>query len=83
VKNFNFPKTIKRKLFNVIFGGVGRRRFIQDYFNTPKPVKARFKMQKTRRAHQGWRNRVYGSITMRKIRRVFGQLRKPLPPFRR
>jgi hypothetical protein len=82
MKKFNFPRIIKRKLFNTLFGGVGKRRFIQDYFNKPKRIKLRFNMQKIRRAHQGWRNRVYGTMTARKIRRVFG-IRKPISPFRR
>lgn len=82
MKKFRFSRTIKRKLFNIIFGGVGRRRLIQDFFNKPKHIKERFNMQKIRRAHQGWRNRVYGSITALKIRKVFGR-RKPVPQFRR
>jgi hypothetical protein len=82
MKQFRFPRIIKRKLFNIIFGGVGKRRLIQDYINKPKHIKARFKMQKIRRAHQGWRNRVYGSITARKIQKVFGR-RKPIAQFRR
>lgn len=82
MKRFNFPRIIKRKLFTVIFGHVGKRRFIQDYFNKPKRVKARFNMQKLRRAHQGWRNRVHGSITALKIRKVFGRL-KPTIKLRR
>jgi hypothetical protein len=82
MKRFNFPRTIKRKLFNTIFGGVGGRRYIQDYFNKPKRIKARFKMQKIRRAHQGWKNKVHGSIWALKIRKTFGR-RKPTPQFRR
>ena len=82
MKRFNFPRIVKRKLFNIIFGGVGKRRFIQDYFNKPKRTKLRFNIQKIRRAHQGWRNRVYGSITAQKIRKAFGR-HKPTSPFRR
>jgi hypothetical protein len=82
MKRFNFPRIIKRKLFNIVFGGIGKRRFIQDYFNKPKRIKLRFNMQKIRRAHQGWRNRVHGSITALKIRKVFGRLR-PTVQFRR
>ena len=82
MKKFRFPRIIKRKLFTIIFGDVGKRRLIQDYYNKPKRIKARFKMQKIRRAHQGWRNRVHGSITALKIRKVFGR-RKPLAQFRR
>jgi hypothetical protein len=77
MKRFNFRKRIKRKLFTVIFGDVGKRRLITDYRPSAvrKPRKHRTKMQKMRRAHQGWRNRVHGSITALKIRRVFGRLR--------
>jgi hypothetical protein len=82
MKKFNFPRIIKRKLFNIIFGGVGKRRLITDY--TPKlyPTILNFKIQKIRRAHQGWRNRVYGTITAQKIRKAFGR-RKSVPQFRR
>ena len=82
MKKFNFPRIIKRKLFTIIFGDVGKRRLIQDYYNEPKRIKARFKMQKIRRAHQGWRNRVHGTITALKIRRAYGR-RKPTIQFRR
>ena len=82
MRQFNFPRTIKRKLFNIVFGGVGQRRLVTDYTPKHKPTPKRTKMQKVRRAHQGWRNKVYGSMTMRKIRRVFG-IRKPVPQFRR
>ena len=82
MKKFRFPRTIKRKLFNIVFGRVGKRRLIQEYVNKALVIKARFKMQMTRRSHQGWRNRVYGSITALKIRKAFGR-RKPTSPFRR
>jgi hypothetical protein len=75
MKKFRFPRIIKRKIFTVIFGDAGKRRLIQDYYNKPKRIKARFKMQRIRRAHQGWRNRVHGSITAIKMRKVFGRLR--------
>lgn len=84
MKKFRFPRIIKRKLFAIVFGGVGKRRLITDYHpsHVAKPRKHRFKMQKVRRAHQGWRNRVYGTMTMQKIRKVFGR-RKPISYFRR
>jgi hypothetical protein len=82
MKNFRFPRTIKRKLFNIIFGSVGKRRLIQDYFNKPKRIKACFKIQKIRRSHQGGRNKVYGTITALKMRKVFGR-HKSVPQFRR
>jgi hypothetical protein len=84
LKKFRFPRIIKRKLFNIIFGVVGKRRLITDYHPSPvrKPRKHRTKMQKIRRAHQGWRNRVHGTISALKIRKVFGR-RKPIAQFRR
>ena len=82
MKKFNFPRIIKRKLFTIIFGDVGKRRLIQDYFNKPKRIKERFKMQKIRRSHQGWRNKVHGSITALKIRKAFGR-RPTVSQFRR
>ena len=82
MKKFKFPRIIKRKLFTVIFGDVGKRRLIQDYYSKPKRIKSRFNIQKIRRAHQGWRNRVHGSITALKIRKVFGRL-KPTVKLRR
>jgi len=82
VKKFNFPRIIKRKLFTIIFGDVGKRRFIQDYYNKSKRSKARFNMQKIRRSRQGWRNKVHGSIWALKVRRTFGR-RPVVPQFRR
>jgi len=82
MKQFNFPRTIKRKLFTIVFGYVGKRRLITHYNPKHKPQIKRSKMQKIRRAHQGWRNRVYGTMTAQKIRKVFGR-RKPTSYFRR
>jgi len=82
MKKFRFPRIIKRKLFTIIFGDAGKRRFIQDYFNKPKRIKERFKMQKIRRAHQGWRNKVHGTVSALKIRLQYGR-RKPTSQFRR
>ena len=84
MKKFRFPRIIKRKLFTIIFGDVGKRRLITDYHpsSVRKPRKHRTKMQKIRRAHQGWRNRVHGSITALKMRKVFGR-RKSVAQFRR
>jgi len=55
---------------------------ITEYYAKPKQQFKRTKMQKARRAHQGWRNRVFGTISMRKIRRVYG-IKKPISYFRR
>ena len=82
MKKFRFPRIIKRKLFTVIFGDVGKRRFIQDYYNKPKRIKARFNIQKIRRSHQGWRNKIHGSIWALKVRKTFGR-RKTIPQLRR
>ena len=94
MKPFNFPRTIKRKAFTTIFGGIGKRRYVQDFMSyipspltrvfhvAPKQNIKRFKMQWTRRSHQRWRNRVYGSIIGLKLRLEFGR-RRPAPQFRR
>lgn len=82
MKNFRFPRIIERKMFSVIFGGVGKRRLITDYHPKFKKGKRKFKMQWVRRSNQGWRNRVYGSMTAIKMRKVFGMLRR-VPTFRR
>jgi|GEM_PF-2207385 len=91
MKSFQFPRIVKRKLFTIIFGGVGKRRYVQDFMSyTPSPLTRvvaplsvkRFKMQKIRRAHQGWRNRTFGTIQAIKIRLQFGR-RPVVPQFRR
>jgi hypothetical protein len=94
MKSFRFPRTIKRKPFTTIFGGVGKRRYVQDFMSyIPSPLTRvfhifprqnhkRFKMQWTRRSHQGWRNRVYGGIMGLKLRLQFGR-RRPTTTFRR
>ena len=94
MKPFNFPRIIKRKAFTTIFGGIGKRRYVQDFKSyIPNPVNRifhmypktnpkRFKMGWTRRSHQGWRNRVYGSIIGLKLRLQFGR-RRSVPQFRR
>ena len=94
MKPFNFPRIKKRKLFTVVFGSVGERRYAQDFASRiPNPitrivvapatrVAKRFKMQWVRRSHQGWRNRVFGSATAIKIRLQFGR-RRSEPTFRR
>jgi len=69
-----------RNDFTTIFGGVGRRRGVRSYI--PKFKKKRFKLQRTRRAHQGWRNITFGRITAIKVRRLYGR-RAPATPFRR
>jgi len=80
LKKFNFRKTVIRNDFTNIFGGVGRRRLV--FIRKWNLVTRRFKMQKIRRAHQGWRNKTFGSIQALKIRLMYGR-RKPTPQFRR
>jgi len=82
VRALNFRKTTPRTLFTITFGSVGRRRLIQDFFNRSKSIKERFNMQMIRRAHQGWRNKRFGSIQALKIRLKYGR-RPPTPKFRR
>jgi hypothetical protein len=82
MKNLRFNKTIKRNDFTIVFGTVGKRRFIKDFVNKVKRVKVRFKMQQIRRAHQGWRNKVIGSLQALRVRLKYGR-RKPVPQFRR
>ena len=73
-----------RNDFTVIFGGVGRRRGVRSYMPKfkNKPVAKKTKLQRTRRAHQGWMNLTFGRITALRIRRMYGR-RKPTPQFRR
>ena len=80
MRQFNFRKTTRRNHFTKIFGGAGRRRSCGKTIIVV-PCK-RFKMQKIRRAHQGWRNRVFGTIEALNIRIAFGR-RKPAKQFRR
>jgi hypothetical protein len=80
VKRFNFRKRIKRNDFTSVFGNVGARRTITR--RKPQSLVLRFKMQQVRRAHQGWQNKVFGSITALRIRRTYGR-RKPIGSFRR
>jgi len=81
VKHFNFRRTVMRNDFTTVFGGIGRRRTVFTRKTKHRPV-TRTKMQMTRRAHQGWRNKVFGSIQALKIRLQYGR-RKPTPQFRR
>ena len=82
MKDFTFRKTIKRSAFTVVFGGVGKRRRMLFNFRRKTLAPLRFKMQKIRRAHQGWRNEIYGSISALLFRKEYGR-RKVVPQFRR
>ena len=77
----NFRKTVHRNQFTTIFGGIGRRKKV--IIHSPKCIiPKRSKMQITRRAHQGWRNRIYGTINALRLRLLFGRM-KSTPQFRR
>jgi hypothetical protein len=92
LKNFRFRKTIKRNNFTKIFGGIGCKRFVSTYVKRGRIERIverlcwnkmpRFKIQKMRRAHQGWRNRVFGMITALNIRKKYGR-RRPAAQLRR
>ena len=71
MKRFNFRKRIKRNDFTSVFGNVGARRTITR--QKPKGLVLRFKLQQIRRAHQGWCNKVFGSISALKIRKTYGR----------
>ena len=81
MKQFNFRKRTMRNDFTTIFGGIGRRRLVYNPLRK-KQLPLRFKLQKIRRAHQGWRNRIFGSIHALKIRRMYGR-RPVIAQFRR
>ena len=84
MKRFNFRKRIKRNDFTIVFGGFGKRRTLL-HFAGKKRFRMRwlrFKIQQIRRAHQGWCNKVFGSINALRIRKVYGR-RKPIGSFRR
>jgi len=92
VKNFRFRKIIKRNTFTTIFGGIGQRRFVSTYIKRGRIEHIyermcfnkipRYKIEKTRRAHQGWRNKRIGTIETIKVRLRYGR-HKPVPQFRR
>lgn len=84
MKKFNFRKRIKRNDFTKVFGGIGKRRTLL-HFVGKKRFRLRwirFKMVQIRRAHQGRRNKVFGSIHSLRIRRAYGR-RKASLQFRR
>lgn len=84
MKRFNFRKHIMRNDFTSVFGGVGRRRTLL-HFASKKRFRLRwirFKMVQIRRAHQGRKNKVFGSMHALRIRRTYGR-RKPIAQFRR
>ena len=81
MKQFSKRKIVKRNSFTAVFGGFGKFR--------PLPFKQRrllfrqrFKMQMIRRAHQGFRNKIFGRVNAIKIRLMFGRYSK-VPQFRR
>lgn len=80
VKSFNFRKRIKRNHFTVVFKRIGKRKVIIQ--KTKCLVILRFKMAMIRRAHQGHRNKVFGSLTQLRMRRIYG-IRPTVPQLRR
>jgi len=80
-RQFNFRKIAPRTHFTTIFGRVGKRRVLRNR-QLKLLQKQRTKMQMTRRAHQGWRNKRIGSIQSIKLRLKFGR-RPVVPQFRR
>jgi hypothetical protein len=84
MKKFNFRKWIKRNDFTSVFGGIGKRRTLKDFARKKsfRLLWIRFKMVQIRRAHQGRKNKVFGSIHALRIRRAYGR-RKPIGSFRR
>lgn len=81
MKKFNRRKTIKRNSFTAVFGGFGKRRPLvtrQIKFH----LVTRSKMQMIRRAHQGFRNKIFGRVNAIKMMLVFGRKRK-VAQFRR
>ena len=71
-----------RNDFTSVFGGVGKRRSLMNYIIKPQRLILRFKMQQVRRAHQGHRNEIFGTINALRIRKMYGR-RKPVAQFRR
>jgi len=84
MKRFNFRKFIKRNDFTIVFGSFGKRRTLLHFVGKKRFRMRwiRFKMVQIRRAHQGRKNKVFGSMHALKIRRTYGR-RKPLAQFRR
>lgn len=73
---------VKRNLFTILFNSVGKRKAKMLGYRRSKWAPERFKMQKIRRSHQGYRNRIYGSIQAIKMRLHYGR-RKVIAQFRR
>jgi hypothetical protein len=83
LKKFNQRKTIKRNSFTAVFGGFGKRRRIYYVRKTiPYGLRKRTKMQMIRRAHQGFRNQIFGRVNAIKMRLAFGRKNK-VSQFRR
>lgn len=84
MKRFNFRKFIIRNDFTSVFGGFGKRRTLLHFVSKKSFRKSwiRFKMVQIRRAHQGRKNKVFGSIHALRIRRTYGR-RPVIAQFRR
>ena len=81
MKRFNRRKTIKRNSFTAVFGGFGKRRPL-----AVRQIRKRFikrgKMKMIRRAHQGFRNLIFGRVNAIKMMLAFGR-KKKVAQFRR
>lgn len=81
MKKFNRRKTVKRNSFTAVFGGFGERRpFVTRQLKYHQVT--RTKMQMIRRAHQGYRNQIFGKVNAIKMMLAFGRKAK-VPQFRR
>lgn len=81
MKNLRFRKTTKRNDFTKIFGNIGARRLVWiAVVKYRRQRKHRTKMQMERRAHQGWKNKVFSKLNALKIRLRYGR-RTPIRKF--
>jgi hypothetical protein len=81
MKKFNRRKIIKRNSFTAVFGGFGKRRPMRNRLLKLRVIQ-RNKMQMIRRAHQGFRNQIFGRVNAIKMRIAFGRKNK-ISQFRR
>jgi hypothetical protein len=72
---------IKRNSFTAVFGGFGKRHPLRNRL-LKLLQKRRTKMQMIRRAHQGFRNQIFGRVNAIKMRLAFGRKNK-VSQFRR
>ena len=75
MNKFNFRKWVHRNRFTQIFGGINRKRVVESlhYPNQMFRQIDKFKIQKVRRAHIGWRNLIWGRLMALKLRLKYGR----------